>query len=447
MQSLKKPLLMLLVVLLALCGPLALLRTFSTAPAHAPAPKVLFGATGDNPAGWTINTGTGNLVAPSGKLLTGLTVNGTATGHVVRYDQHILVQAATTTRLFGDGSDGALTASSGTTTLSRDTNYSSITLTGTAKINTAGFALRCSGTTDLTSMPAGTIFLTGNAGGNGAAGGTAGSAGALFLSTDGITIGAVGQAGTAGGAGGTAGGAQAGAVGARTYSSGGSTATSGAGGSGSGGAGGATRVGITVTRAGGSLFHSLMFPGDFAASGYTSATGSPQAFLGGAGGPGGGGGGGDGTAGGGGGGGGSASVGIYFTSSTVIVTSAAAGVIQAKGGLGGNGGTPAAGNRGGGGGGSGGGGGFVFAAFGTVTGSASGAVSADGGDGGNAGNGTGTGLGGDGGGGAAGGHVCVVNLAANTITTATGTSGSAGNAHSGATGGTGTVGEAVRVSL
>lgn len=58
----------------------ALTRTYNTARA----PETI-GATGDNPAGWTINTGSGNLVSPS-KKITGL-ANGTASGDAVNFGQ------------------------------------------------------------------------------------------------------------------------------------------------------------------------------------------------------------------------------------------------------------------------------------------------------------------------------------------------------------------------
>lgn len=81
---------------------------------------------------------------------------------------------------FGSGADGDLTASSGTTTLTRDTYYNDVTLTGTAKINTAGFKLFVNGVLDISAAGAGAIYNDGSAGGSGgnASGSTPGTAGA-----------------------------------------------------------------------------------------------------------------------------------------------------------------------------------------------------------------------------------------------------------------------------
>lgn len=384
-------------------------------------------------------------VAMNSQKLTGL-ANGTTSGDAVQFLQTAQAINAIDAAYFCDGTDGQLTAASGTTTLAKDTCYSGVTLTGTAKIDTAGFRLFVSGTTDLTGAGAGAIFRSSTAGGAGAAGGTAGSAGTV-ADADGLTVTASPTSGTAGGAGGTTTGAQATAPTNRTGSSGGASVTSGKGGTGASGAGGATRAGATVSRDGSSLPHRLTLEGIFARGINISTNSSPLSMLGGAGGPGGGGGGGDGTAGGGGGGGGGGGHGIYFATKVLAVTGAPAGVIQCVGAAGGQGGTPAAGNRGGGGGGSGGGGGWAIVIAGSVTGSVSGGLWVDGGAGGNGGNGTGTGIGGDGGGGAAGGYAYFANLQAGTFVTALGVGGSAGTAGSGTTGGTGAAGEQTRVNF
>jgi hypothetical protein len=52
--------------------------------------------------------------------------------------------------LFGPGSDAPIEASAGTIVLTRDTYPSRIRLTGTAKIETRNYRLRCSGDTDIT---------------------------------------------------------------------------------------------------------------------------------------------------------------------------------------------------------------------------------------------------------------------------------------------------------
>jgi hypothetical protein len=429
-----------------LSGPIALIRSCQGQGAG------FIGATTNTENATGSTRRLNEIAAPTGPVamnsqkLTGL-ANGTAAGEAVNWTQTGQATSAIDLMLHGDGSDGALSASSGTTTLTRDTYYSSITLTGTARIDTAGFRLFCSGTTDLTGMPADTIFRGfGIAAGAGAAGGTGGTAGGT-VEADGITVVGTASFGTAGGAGGTTTGSQATAPTNRTGSSGGASAAGGKGGTGASGSGGASRGGATTTRDGGNLPHRLDPLAVFGRSVNISTTGSWLAPTGGAGGPGGSGGGGDGTAGGGGGGGGQGGRGLFFSTKTLIVTGASACVVSSKGQNGANGGTPAAGNRGGGGGGSGGGGGFAYAVAGSTTGSLSGGLCVDGGAGGNGGNGTGTGIGGDGGGGGSGGYAWFANLAAGTLVSALGVAGSAGTAGSGTTGGAGASGEAVRVNF
>ncbi|MFC6047768.1 hypothetical protein ACFPYM_07970, partial [Methylobacterium hispanicum] len=58
---------------------------------------------------------------------------------------------------FGDGSDGDLTASSGTTTLTRDTFYNNVTLSGSAIIDTAGHRLFVKGTLNISGLTSGYI--------------------------------------------------------------------------------------------------------------------------------------------------------------------------------------------------------------------------------------------------------------------------------------------------
>lgn len=78
---------------------------------------------------------------------------------------------------FGSGSDGPLTASSGVTTLTRDTYYTTIDLSGTAEINTAGFKLFA--TQWCKQVGSSKIHCNGAAGGNGGTGkSTGGAAGA-----------------------------------------------------------------------------------------------------------------------------------------------------------------------------------------------------------------------------------------------------------------------------
>ena len=101
-------------------------------------------------------------------------------------------------QLFGDGSDGGITASSGTINLTRTMYYDSITLSGTAVINTNGFRIHVKNILSLTGTS--TIQNIGGAGGNGS-GTTAGTAGAV---APGVDYGS-GQIGVGGGAGGNGG--------------------------------------------------------------------------------------------------------------------------------------------------------------------------------------------------------------------------------------------------
>ena len=126
--------------------------------------------------------------------------------------------------MFGDGSDGDLVVSSGTTNLVMGTiyNYSSITIAGGAAVSTSSsdgtLIIKCRGTTSGT----GTINLSGK--------GNNGNLVSTILSKT-LTAGILGAAGN-GGAGGTNGGTQAS----------GGTASSGYGG---GGGGGGAGTGVT----------------------------------------------------------------------------------------------------------------------------------------------------------------------------------------------------------
>lgn len=351
--------------------------------------------------------------------------------------------------LLGDGSFGPIIQPAGTMVLTRDTNASSIVLSGTGAIDTAGFELRCNGDCDLTAAQVGAIFRTGGVnGGNGVATGAGGTAGAQTVTADGMTIPGIGIGGTAGGAGGVAAGVQAAAVAALARAGGGNTGAGAKGGTGSGGVGGASRAATPLVRWGASLIHTLRV--NWLNAGFSAATGSPLNINGGQGGPGGGGGGGDGTSGAGGGGGGSGGAILSLAARRILVSGATpVGVIRVLAGNGGTGGTPAAGNRGGGGGGTGAGGGVarVVVVDGIVGGPVVDAIVCDGGNGGNGGNGAGTGTGGDGGSGGAGGQIYFANLSTGVVQTILGTAGPAGGAAVGVTGGLGAVGQTCRVSL
>lgn len=327
---------------------------------------------------------------------------------------------------FGDGSDGDLSISSGVTTLTRDTFYHNVTITGTGSISTSGYRLFINGTLDITNAPADAITGSGNVGTNATS-----AAGATAPTAQGANT--VGLAGT-GGVGGTGSGTTGavGTVGAtQTTANGNAGGGGGAGGLGASGAGGAT-VGAS------------------AVSGFSPINRYATDLLrgivqiaGGAGGSGGSGGGGDGSAGAGGGSGGNGGRPTYIAANNVSRGgSTAAGAISAKGGNGGNGFTPGGGNRGGAGAGGGGGGGWLYFLFGSLTGStATNCIDVSGGNGGTGGAKTGTGVDGTGGQGASGGRYTLLNMGAGTSTNGFGTAGSA------ASGRTGGAGNTVQASL
>lgn len=262
--------------------------------------------------------------------------------------------------------DGDLTASSGVTTLTKDTCYGTITLSGTASINTNGWKLSWL-TLDVTNAQAGAIVNNGTDGTQAAQGSTSGNSGVVGLI--GGSLGGSGGGGDGGdlssgnGVSGVAGTAQA-------SSNGGSGGNSGAGGGGNNGAGTNTTGGAGAS--GGT------------ASGFTpvlswtrellrfTVAGGTSAIQGGAGGAGGASGGGNLGNAGAGGGGGPAGGGVMWLCGGEIITgpSTPAAVIQARGGKGGDAAIQNSSgvNHGGSSGASGAGGGFIFAAIGKVTG-------------------------------------------------------------------------------
>lgn len=260
--------------------------------------------------------------------------------------------------LVGDCSDGNVTISAGTTTLTRDMFYNNLTINGTGQLNVAAQRVYWCGTLDLSSAPAGAITGGSNNGSNGANGGGAGNGGnAIAVGTN-----IASRAGGNGGAGSTTAGAQ-GATG-----TGGNTVTNaqggggGAGGTGTSGAGGAQRNPAAVNDIRWRDIIAWALP-------QTGAGG--QVFTSGSG-AGGGGGGGDTTNSGGGGGAAGGSAGTVWLSGNILKTggSSVAGTIIANGGTGGNGGSPAAGNTGGGGAGGGGAGGWIAIKYNSKTGTA-----------------------------------------------------------------------------
>lgn len=327
---------------------------------------------------------------------------------------------------FGDGSGGAVSITSGTTTLTRPMQYSTLTISGTGSLSTASYPVTCSVECDLSAAPAGAITYAAGNGGNGAAGGT-GGAGSTSASAHLPT----GQTALNGGAGGATTGSQPLNVTAVAGAICGGIANGSAGGNGSSGNGGAARVG--------SSFPTIQWQPKYLRGPLESwLRGSTLVVCGGTG-QAGSGGGGDGTAGG---GGGAAGQGGTFVALWAKALrrggSTAPGAIRANGGNGGNGGTPAAGDRGGGGGGGAGSGGCVYVVAGSLLGtSAADMLQASGGTGGTGGSGSGTGTAGGGGQGGYGGICLLFDLGAGTLTVADARS-TAGSAASGATGGAGT---------
>lgn len=325
--------------------------------------------------------------------------------------------------VFGDGSDGALTSSSGTTTLTRDMFYSSITLTGTAILVTAGYRVFCNGTCSIASgtfirtngvngtvggngaIGDGTVTSGTGAGGAGGAGGTAIAAGYFPASLAGVTGGA-GASGTsldevgAAGSAGTAGNAASNALG--------NNGAAGSAGGGGGATGGAARAGGAGGAGGAAGAATALAAG---AGGFRTYTNT--------------------------------SIWRVFNSTTVIVPSGAAGAGAGGGGGAGGNQVQSGGGGGGGGGGSGSNGGFLLLAARSLANS--GTIQANGGNGAAGGNGNsngtengatnrgGAGGGGGGGSGGSGGVVVTISAARTGAGTITATGGTAGG---GGTGGT-----------
>lgn len=296
----------------------------------------------------------------------------------------------------GDGSDGNVTISSGTTTLTRDMYYNNLTLSGSGILNTSGYKVFVKNILDITAAAAGAIQWNGSNGGNasGATGGTAAAA------QTGATLGSI----SVGGAGVTAttangGNGSVGTIGNTNGTNSGAGGGGGTGTSGGGGTGGAARV------------SQFAIPFErFETNFLFGAT----LLAGGTGGSGGGAGAGDGSNNGGGSGAGGNGGGVLAIYANAIVKSSATpkGVFQANGGNGGNGGNSSAGVTGGGGGGGGGAGGWVYIAYNNLYGpSIAEVVQANGGNGGNGGNSTGSGsTGGSGGNAGSGGRINIVNI-------------------------------------
>lgn len=284
----------------------------------------------------------------------------------------------------GDGSDGNVTIASGTTTLTRDMFYNTLTVNGTGILQTNGYRVFVKGTLTIDNTSGavirnnGTVGTvgsnqaggTGGAGGGGGAGGVSGS---LPAGTAGSAGGAGANDGSNTGSNGTAGINTTHTINTTAGVAGGNGGTAGA--PGSGGAGGTVGAITNLPRNSFSTYYLMDF---------TSTTAFIQ-FTVNAGGGGGGGGSSNGStgsgAGGGGGGGGGGGI-VWIACKTLAITGT--GAIQANGGNGGNGGN-GAGGKGGGGGGAGGTGGAVIAIYHLKSGT--GTMVASGGSGGSAGSG------------------------------------------------------------
>lgn len=345
--------------------------------------------------------------------------------------------------IFGTGADGALTCSSGTTTLTHDGHYTTITPSGTCKINTAGYNLYASVLLDISNAGAQAIYNAAAAGNN--ATGATGASGVGSSQPATTTSLAIAAGTAAGGATGTTGAGAAGSASAGLNGAGGNGLAGAAGGTSGANAGGAGGAAGGLSLAGNAVLRIAPVGMSFVANGGRIVAGQNGA--------GGGSGGGDGSnAGGGGGGAGQGGLHVYIAAAVLARGSnSTAGIIQAIGGAGGNGGNGAGGNAAGGGGGSAGAGGFVQLIVGGITGSTiTNAIDVSGGKAGNGGNAVGTGGGGliVAGGNGGGVMIGVLNPASFTNTlVGNSVTGSAGTAPSGITGGTGGVGAVARANL
>lgn len=266
---------------------------------------------------------------------------------------------------FGNGSDGTVVISSGTTTLTRDMYYANLSISGTGRIDPNGFRIFVSGQLSLSSAAEGAIsYITGNGGSatvNASTGGNAGTAGVGASST--TSYYGRSTSGTAGGAGTTStDGNTAAAVAANSpiFLGGWISARGGIAAAGTAGTVVQTLQTASTTAIGwGRAFVDLSAPfisGTFYCSaGGNGGNGSAPALT---------------FNGGGGGGGGAGNIGCFIYANEVVIgASTADSAIKFVGGSGGNGGSrndPDLAARGGGGGG--GQGGFVYIVYNKVTG-------------------------------------------------------------------------------
>jgi hypothetical protein len=335
---------------------------------------------------------------------------------------------------FGPGSDGDVSISAGTTTLTDTINCRNLTISGTGSLAPNGNIVRVSGILDLTAAPAGALSTQGATGSNstGNTGGQQGTAATNGLLAANLSQGSNGGSGNA--------------VASSVFDISPYYMHLG----GRGGAGGksltaASRATNTIDPA--PVFrpittHMILAHGSSGSANNPSSKG----WSGGGGATGGSGGS---SAGGGGGGAGGAIMAVYARIINRDSTTTTAGAINLNGGNGGNGHTTTTSNGHGGGGGGGGGGGFLYLCYEALLGtSKTGLIVANGGTGGNGGNGLGTGTGGDGGVGGGAGRVVKIPLASGlSIDSGVGASGTTGGVGAVNTGGTGGAGGTASVNL
>jgi hypothetical protein len=376
---------------------------------------------------------TGTPTAPT--AATGTNTTQIATTAFV---QSAAILSANQISIFGDGSNGAGTIT-GAISLTEDTYYTDLTISGAGAIDLAGYRLFVNGTLDLSNAGSNAISNNGYVGASstGAIGASNGSAGTFGRGGYGVTTSGYYSGGSGGnvlyrgGNGGTGASANTNnAVAGSQTAQAASPVTGGAGGSGGeggdstigtgavGGAGQAIAAGTFVVR---TFVPNLAFLSRTTQN--TTGTIATSQAVGGRHGGGGGGGGSSAVASGGGGGAGGGGGGntIVYARNIIVGAGTASDAIASRGGNGGSGFSVTFNNTAGSGGAGAGGGGYVYLVYGTITGGSFTFVSANGGTGGNGGNGLGTGTGGQGGQGGSGGRITAICLGNNTITQVNGT--------------------------
>lgn len=326
-------------------------------------------------------------------------------GKVLTTDGSTTSWTYVTPPLFGDGSDGAVSISSGTTTITRNMFYTNLTLSGTGVLDTAGYQVYVSGTLDITAAQAGAITRTPIAGGN-ASGTTAGAAPAALaeITAGGAGQGLVGATGATTNVAGTA-GTQATKTAAMLGGYGGASKTAGTGNAGANAGGAGLAKASVVASAVTPTPAPVTFAGFALAKGGVAGSSGPS-------------GGGASTSNSGAGGASGDGGGVIDIRAKTIARGAGTAVsaIKAIGAAGGNA-SAGTNNAGGGSGGGGGGGGFIQIIYQTLTGStATNAIDVSGGVGGNGAAGSGNGTAGQGADGGDGGRVRVIDIGAGTIT-------------------------------